>query len=259
MKAIDLLRAQFGNFVRMEEKRPNIQQVFAPLYHEDGDMMDIFLDLPKEHDLSAGWKIRISDHGMTLMRLSYTFDIDTPNKEKIFQRILSENGVNEEDGVLYVETEVESLYPALMQFSQAIGKVCNMRLFRRETLFSLFEEMLEEFIRERLARYNPTPSVFPIPGRDDLEVDWQFRPNGVPIYLFGVKDNARARLATISCLEFQRNRLPFRSIMVHEDFDKIGRKDRIRLTSACDKQFTSLDDFKENAEQYFDRESYRMA
>lgn len=255
MKAIELLRVQFGDFVRLEEKRPNIQQVFAPLYHEDGDMMDIFLDLAKDANLLAGGRIRLSDHGMTLMRLSYTFDLDTSNKEKIFNRILLENGVSEEEGELYMETDVESLYPALMQFSQSIGKVCNMRLFRRETLDSLFEEMLEEFIREKLAKYQPTSSVCPIPDRDDLEVDWQFTPNGTPLYLFGVRDNARARLATISCLEFQRNTLHFRSMVVHEDFDKIGRKDKTRLTSASDKQFTSLDDFIQNAEQYLERET----
>ena len=255
MKAIELLREQFGDFVRMEEKRPNIQQVFAPLYHEDGDMMDIFLDLPKDADLTSARKIRLSDYGMTLMRLSYTFDIDTPNKDKIFHRIISENEVNEENGILYIETDAKSLYPSLMQFAQVVGKVCNMRLFRRETLYSLFEEMLEEFILEKLTRYRPTPSVCPIPERDDLEVDWQFKPNGTPLYLFGVKDNAHSRLATISCLEFQRNKLPFRSMVVHEDFDKVGRKDKTRLTSACDKQFISLDDFRENAEQYLERET----
>lgn len=255
MKAIDLLRTQFGEFVRLEEKRPNIQQVFAPLYHEDGDMMDVFVDLPKDADLSLGQRIRLSDHGMSLMRLSYNFELDTPNKEKIFHRILAENGVSESDGDIYLETSTESLYPALMQFSQAIGKVCNMRLFRRETLLSLFEEMLDEFIREKLAKYNPTQSVCPIPERDDLEADWQFKPNGTPLYLFAVKDNARARLATISCLEFQRNNLPFRSLVVHEDFDGIARKDKVRLTSACDKQFTTLDDFRQNAEQYLQRET----
>lgn len=255
MKVIDMLRGQFGDFVRIEEKRPNIQQVYAPLYHEDGDMMDIFLDLPKDADLSSGQRVRLSDHGLTLMRLSYTFDLDTPNKEKIFNRILLETGVNEEKGEIFLDTDSESLYPSLMQFSQAIGKICNMRLFRRETISSLFEELLAEFIQEKLARYQPVQSVFPIPERDDLEVDWQFKPNGTPLFLFGVKDISRARLATISCLEFQRNSLSFRSIVVHEDFEKISRKDKTRLTSASDKQFTSLDDFKQNAEQYFSREA----
>lgn len=255
MKALDLLRQQFGRAVYLEEKRPDIQQIFAPLYHEDGDMMDIFLDLPKNVDLEKYRLIKISDHGMTLMRLSYGFDLDAPNKERILHCILLENGVNESDGEMWVETTQDSLFPALMQFAQTIGKVCNMRLLRRETLHSLFEEMLGEFIQESLARYRPTPSVFPIPARDDLEVDWQFTPNGVPLFLFGVKDNARARLATISCLEFQRSKLPFRSMVVHEDFDKIGRKDKARLTSASDKQFTSLDDFRQNADQYLQRET----
>ena len=69
------------------------------------------------------------------------------------------------------------------------------------------------------------------------------------------KRQCPCRLATISCLEFQLKNLRFRSMVVHEDFDEIGRKDKIRLTSACDKQFTSLDDFKENAKQYLEREA----
>lgn len=38
-------------------------------------------------------------------------------------------------------------------------------------------------------------------------------------------------------------------------FDKIGRKDKTRLTLASDRQFTSLEDFKQNAEQYLRRET----
>ncbi len=37
--------------------------------------------------------------------------------------------------------------------------------------------------------------------------------------------------------------------------DKLSRKDRNRLTNACDKQFTSLDEFKQNALPYFEREA----
>ena len=86
-------------------------------------------------------------------------------------------------------------------------------------------------------------------------MDWEFRPNGVPLYLFAVKDVNRARLATISCLEFQRHSLKFKSVWVHEDVDKLTRKDRNRLTNACDKQFTSLDEFKQNAMPYLERET----
>ena len=66
-------------------------------------MVDIFLDLPK----SPGDPIRISDHGMTLMRLSYSYEVDTPTKRKILDRILSENGVMEDRGRFYIETPPE--------------------------------------------------------------------------------------------------------------------------------------------------------
>jgi len=37
--------------------------------------------------------------------------------------------------------------------------------------------------------------------------------------------------------------------------DKLGRKDCNRLTNACDKQFTSLEEFKQNALSYLEREA----
>ena len=255
MNAVEILREQFNSHVAVREKRPGVLQLVAPLFHEDGDMMDIFLDVPKNGAPSPQGRIRVSDHGLTLMRLSYTFEIDTHNKQKIFHRILGENGVAEENGELFVEATPSSLYPSLLQFSQAISKVCNMRYFKREVLASLFEEMLAGFIQEQLPRFKPSEKILPIPERDDLEVDWEFRPNGIPLYLFAVKDANRARLATISCLEFQRKNLKFKSIAVHEDMDKLGCKDRNRLTNACDKQFTSLDEFKQNAVPYLEREA----
>ena len=254
MTILDILNQQFSAQVSLYEKRPGVQQLYAPLFHEDGDMIDIYLDIARDFEANGKKPIRISDHGMTIMRLSYSFEIDTPNKERIFHRILAENGVQEENGAIILDAPVESLYPAILQFAQAVSKACNMRLFKREVLVSLFDEMLAEFITENLSRYNPQSQVYPIPERDDLEVDWEFKPNGVPLYLFGVKDSAKARLTTISCLEFQRAKLSYKGIAVHEDFNKLGRKDVTRLTSACDKQFTNLDDFKQNAIQYLERE-----
>lgn len=251
MNYLDLLRAQFNNQVWVRERRPGVMQLVAPLYHEDGDMVDIFLE-PTKKDQG---KIRICDHGMTIMRLSYHFEIDTPNKERIFQQILSENRITEDDGNLFLDSTPDSLYPSILHFAQAVAKVSNMQLFKREVIQSLFMEMLTEFIEDSLNRFNPRPEVFPIPDRDDLEVDFAFGIMPKPIYLFGVKDSAKARLTTIACLEFQRAKVPFKSFVVHEDFERLGKKDRSRITSAADKQFISLDDFKANAEQVLEREA----
>src|SRR5450432_28666 len=107
MSRLDDLSQQFNGHIGFKEKRPGILQVFAPLFHEDGDMIDMFLDLPA----NGGHPVRISDHGLTVMRLTYGYELDTPNKLRIFHRILSESGVQEQNGTLFMETSWESLYP----------------------------------------------------------------------------------------------------------------------------------------------------
>lgn len=249
MNALQRLKEQFNQRLDLVEKRPGISQLIVPLFHEDGDMVDIFLEGVN------GDAIRVCDYGMTLMRLSYEYEVDTPNKRRILSKIVTENGLTEEGGNLLIYTSPESLYPAILQFAQAVAKVGSMRNFKREVIASLFNEQLEEFTLTQLQGFHPVKNVLPLPERDDLEVDFSFPLNGTSLYLFGVKDAAKARIATISCLEFIRNKLPFRSIVVHEDFDGLPRKDRARLTSACDKQFPSLEDFKLNALQYLERET----
>jgi hypothetical protein len=247
---LDAIKRQFNDRIRFVEKRPGIFQLIAPFYHEDGDMLEIYLE-----GIEGNGKIMISDHGMTIMRLSYEYDIDTPNKRRIFEKMLTENRLLENEGRLYLEADLEVLYPSILQFAQAVGKVSNMKLYKREVIKSLFYELLDEFISEQLVRYQPEPKVLPIPERDDLEVDYCFNGSPRPLYLFGVKDDTKARLTTISCLEFHRAGIPFKSVAVHEDFEGLSKKDRKRITSAVDKQFVDLDDFKTTGEHYFEREA----
>ena len=68
MTGLDLLKQQFNSHVAFRERRPGVLQVLAPLFHEDGDMLDIFLDEP----VNGSGKIRIGDHELTLMRLTRT-------------------------------------------------------------------------------------------------------------------------------------------------------------------------------------------
>ncbi len=76
------------------------------------------------------WKL--SDYAMTYMRLSYSYKVDTENKEKIFQKIISENGLSEENGNIFITTNDEGLYPAVLQFATGVSKISSMRYFTRE-------------------------------------------------------------------------------------------------------------------------------
>jgi hypothetical protein len=244
------IKRGFNDRVKVIQKRPNIYQLYLPVYHEDGDMIDLFISEGKNG------KYVISDYGQTLMRLSYSYDIDTVNKEAILQKIITENKLKEEEGNISIETTPSTVFGDIMHVSQVYAKVGSMRYFKREVIESLFYDELDEFIEKELIQFKPQRNVLPIPDRDDLEADYQFSPNGVPIYLFGVKDVNKARLATISCLEYQKASLDFRGWIVNEDFDKLPKKDRSRLTNTCDKQFTTLNDFKADAVKFLTREAH---
>lgn len=252
MEILETLKSEFNNHIAFRPRRPGVVQVLAPLFHEDGDMLDIFIDFPAD----PSKLIRVSDHGLTLMRLSYSYELDSPTKLRVFARILSENGVSEDRGRLFIETTPERIYPAVLQFAQTVAKVSNLQAFKREVVQNLFYEMLDDFIKSTLQRFRPQAQYIPIADRDDLEVDWFFDVRPRPIFLYGVRDNSKARLTALYCLEYQRNSIPFRSAVVHEDFENgLSRKDQARITSAADKQFTSLVDFRTNGESYFNREA----
>jgi len=245
---LNTLKEDFNNRVTLKKRKEGVYQLFAPIFHEDGDMLDIFLTA------NGNGKIRISDMAMTLMRLTYSFEIDTINKERIYKLILTQNHVNENDGKIYLDVNEEDLYSGIVQLSQVIAKVSNMRLYKREVIRSLFMELLSEYIMTELKDFEPKPDFYPIEGHEEYKVDFCFNHRPKPIYLFGVPDSAHSRLATISCLKFQNENYKFRSIAVLEDIDLLGKKDQARLMSASDKEFPSLDDFKENARKFLERE-----
>ena len=225
-------------------------QIVAPFFHEDGDMYDIFI----EQNPNGNYKI--SDFGLTLMHLSYSFDINSETREKIFSRALSESGVAVDDkGNISLEARPEYAYNAIMQYVQAISKVSNMRLFKREVAKSEFFDKLTEFVESQLLKFQPIKNFHPIASRDDLAVDFKLGAGPRPLFLFGANSISKARLITICCLEYLNNKIPFRSVVIHEDFESLNKNDRKRLTNVVDKQFTDLEDFRKDGLTYLDREA----
>ena len=245
---LDHIKKDFNGRVAIRQKRPGIYQLFLPIYHEDGDMVDLFIK-PIEKN-----KYILSDFGLTLQRLAYAYDIDTENKESILQKIVAENNLTEQEGNISLQTTDENIYTDILHITQVFSKIGSMRYFKREVIENLFYEILDEYIIQNLNDFHPEKSVYPIPEKEEYEADYSFSPNGHPVFLFGVKDTAKARLAIISCQAFQQANLNFRSLIVHEDFDKLSKKDRARLTNTCDKQYTTLEDFKLSVRAFLERE-----
>ena len=225
------------------ERRPGIHQLIVPILHEDGDMVDIYVqDSPK----GDGY-VRLCDFGMALMRLSYSFDVSTPSRERIQESLLINNGVNRGDGGLYLDAPIGVVYESVLQFAGCVQKVCNMRYWNRETVRSAFYDDLNEYIATEMKRFSPVQNHTPMEGYDVLSVDWFLTHNERNIYVFGVRGDNKAKNVAISLLEFQKAELPFISIVAHEDMDELGKRSKIYLTNNADIQYSGLEAFKERS------------
>ena len=233
------------------ERRPGDYQLIVPIQHEDGDMVDVYLqDSPKGDEY-----VRICDFGMAVMRLSYTFDITTPARQQIFDSILINNNISSDDGNLYLDAPIGLLYESILQFTGCVQKVCNMRYWNRENPRIAFYDDLEEYVTTELRQFSPTPDYVPISDYPIISVDWSLKYNSRELYVFGVRGNSKAKSVAISLLEFQKARLSFISLVVHEDMEELGKKESLYLTRNADTQYPVLDDFKERSVQ----DIYRFA
>ena len=226
------------------ERRPGDYQLIIPICHEDGDMLEIYLnESPKGSEY-----VRICDFGLSLMRLSYTYDIRGDTRKRIFDSILFNNKVNYDEGNLYIDAPLNMLYESILQFAGCVQKVCNMRYWGKEIIRSEFYDDLNEFIFSGLASYSPEANVSS--GLDSLpHIDWSLSYKNQNFHIFGVKGDSKAKDVAVLLLEMQKAELNFISLVVHEDVENLGRKGSLYLTRNADKQYPNLGAFRDGADR----------
>ena len=77
-----------------------------------------------------------------------------------------------------------------------------------------------------------------------IGVDWSLTFKSWSFYLFGVHSNDKAKNVALALLEYQMAKLLFIGLVVHEDMEALGKKERIFLTRNADKQYPGLEDFQ---------------
>lgn len=247
MLDLNQLKSNFGN-IDFREKRPDLYKVLVPYFYEDGDMYDIFVEeSPIPHFL------RISDCGLTLMKLSYDFDIDTPHKQDILEGIVVKNRCQMEEDNIYLDVPADHFTSGLYQFIQTITKVSNMDIISREIMRSYFYDFLGQFVEESLGNYQVKKDTYPT-GDQDLKVDFEFTAFDRPVYLFGVGDDVKASKVVITCLTFNANQIKYRSLIVPENLNELSKFNRNRLINTCDKLYSDFQQFKEQGNNYLQRE-----
>ena len=237
------LRHAMSGELYFHERRPGIHQLMIPIMHEDGDMVDVYIqNSPK----GEGY-VRVCDFGMTLMRLSYTFEISTATRERILDSVLINNGVEQREGNLYLDAPVNLLYQSILQFAGCVQKVCNMRYWKRETVRSAFYDDLGDYVTTQMKRFSPVQDHAPLELYAIFSVDWFLEHKSRNLYVFGIMGDDKAKNVAISLLEFQKAQLPFISLVVHEDMEELGKRASLYLTKNADIQYPALDDFREKA------------
>ena len=230
----------FGSRVDFYERRIGSYQLIIPILHEDGDMVEVYVtNSPKGENY-----VRICDFGSTLMRLSYTYDINSAARQQIFDNILLNNHVTNVSGNLYLDTFRNQLCESLLQFIGCVQKVCNMRYWSREVTRALFYQDLDAYVETDMREFHPVRNEYPLPDFPN-GVDWSLSVHDRRFYMFGVQGNDKAKNVTISLLEFQKANLPFISLVVHHDMEELGKRERLLLTRNADTQYPVLDDLKE--------------
>lgn len=238
-KVLNIIRSSGAKGFDIYERRPGQYQLIVPILHEDGDMVDIYLLESSESKDS----IRICDFGMTLMRLSYTYEINTDSRQKAFDSILINNGIKNCEGNLYLDANLEMLYECILQFAGGIQKVCNMSYWGKEsTPSSLFYKNMDKYVTTDLSEFCPKPNQTPLPDYKTLIVDWSLTHNNCNFYLFGVRGNHKAKSTAISLLEFKEAKLPFISLIVYDDMNELGKKEIIYLNKNANNEYLTLAD-----------------
>jgi hypothetical protein len=217
--------------------------ISTPFTFDDGDAFTMIASqLP-------GGGVRISDCGDTLMHLSYSMDVDAitgdGNRGELFRRVLSESDVNCDDGEIYVEAPYESIGSAMFRLGQAITRVYDISFLNRARVASTFyDDLTRELFKivpeSRIQRDYVVPDY---KDADRYKIDYRIESKdpSVPVFLFGIPNPEKAKLATVILEHWLRNKIEFDSLLVFENQNKIARDDLARLSNIGGEMISSLD------------------
>lgn len=236
----DTLCALMCANVKIHQRGENLLMVDTPFSFSDGDPYQIYIK-----ELPAG-AIRLTDMGHTLMHLSYENDIDKfreGTRGKLFEQIKAECFVEENDGEFYIDDQVENLSLNIFRLGQALTKISDLTFLNRARAESTFyEDLTEQLYRiidsDRITKDYKYPQM---DNAQDYPIDYYIEGKHAPLYLFGIPNRDKARLATITLERLLRANADFDSLLIFSDQSTIPKQDLARLSNAGGEMIASLD------------------
>ena len=191
--------------------------------------------------------VRLSDRGHTLMHVSYDHDVDAfleGARGQLLERIVDEAGLEMNGGAFRLDTSIERLPEAVFRFGQTLTRIHDLTFLSRSRVKSTFYDDLAELLTSLIDEDSIQADYAP-EGLADAEayrVDYRIAGRSdIPLFLYGVPNRDKARLATIMLSHFHRHGLRFESMLVFEDQSEIPRLDLARLSDVGGDMISSLE------------------
>ncbi|MCY3564119.1 MAG: DUF1828 domain-containing protein [Acidimicrobiia bacterium] len=221
------------------ERRPDgVLMLRTHFRFPDGDGYPIYLS-----ELSGGG-LRLSDRGHTLMHISYEHDIDSfmdGTRGMLMERIMNETGLSWEDGAFCLDTTPERLSEAVFGLGQALTRLFDLTMLSRTNVGSTFYDDLADLLTSLVDEAKIQRDYLPeIPNAQAYPVDYRIEGKGMPLFVYGIPNRDKARLATIMLSYFHRHTLKFESILVFANQSEIPRMDLARLSDVGGEMISSL-------------------
>ncbi len=226
--------------VRVEKRPDGALMLRTHFAFPDGDRYPIHLS-----EAAAGG-LRLSDHGHTLMHISYEHDVDAfldGTRGMLLERIMGESGLEWDGGAFRIDTSPARLPEAVFNFGQALTRVYDLTLLSRSNVGSTFYDDLSDLVTSLVDEAKIQREFLPeVPNAQAYPVDYRIEgKNGSPLFLYGVPNRDKARLTTIMLSYFHRHDLQFESILVFENQAEIPRMDLARLSDVGGDMISSLE------------------
>jgi len=236
----NLLCERLCEDVQVEQRPDGALMLRTHFTFPDGDAYPLHLmEAP-----SGG--LRLSDHGHTLMHLSYEHDIDSfmdGTRGMLLERIMGESGLQWDGGAFCFDTTPDRLPEAVFQFGQALTRVYDLTFLSRSNVGSTFYDDLSDLLLRLVDATKIQRDYEPeVPNAHAYPVDYRIEgKNNVPLFLYGVPNRDKARLTTIMLSYFHLHELRFESILIFENQPEIPRMDLARLSDVGGDMISSLE------------------